>query len=153
MKVAALFLASFLLQQANGCEEKAPQTVAAPTPMPPTHRFENVSGNGSPGIALDTLTGQWCRTWDWSYKAKPDADSLNTLPTCLSLFQQVWGPAATLKYNPKTGQLGRLDDPLGIRDDKPPKMVLNPTTGKYEDENKNPFARYGGKVISPAPPK
>jgi hypothetical protein len=103
MRIAAFLVMSFLLQQSDSCEKSIPPvTVPIPEPTPPSHRFEPVSGVGSAGVALDTVTGQWCRTWDWQYKAKPDADSLNTLPTCLSVFEQKWGPAATLQYNPVT---------------------------------------------------
>jgi hypothetical protein len=109
MRIAAFLVASLLLQQANGCDQTTkvvtPSPAPALDPIPPAHRFENVSVLGATGVALDTVTGQWCRTWDWYYKAKPDSDSLNTLPTCLSLFQQKWGPAATLQYNPATQKL------------------------------------------------
>jgi hypothetical protein len=40
-----------------------------------------------PGVAVDTVTGQLCRTWDWNYTANPNAKSMNTIPTCLSIFQ------------------------------------------------------------------
>jgi hypothetical protein len=91
MKIAAFLVMSFLLQQADSCEQKPKAAAPEMPPSPPIHRFESVSTVASTGVALDTVTGQWCRTWDWQYKAQPSADSLNTLPTCLSLFQQVWG--------------------------------------------------------------
>jgi hypothetical protein len=110
MRIAAFFLMSFLLQQSNGCENTTPPTaVPIPQPTPPAHRFEGVAVVGSAGVALDTVTGQWRRTWDWQYKAKPDADSLNTLPTCLSLFEQTWEPPATLRYNPTTHKIEPIE--------------------------------------------
>ena len=85
MKVAACLVALLAMQQADSCN-----TSPAPAPkealLPPIHRFESVSGVGQTGLALDTVTGQWCRTWDWSYKAQSLNGTLDTLPTCLSLF-------------------------------------------------------------------
>jgi len=45
-----------------------------------------ISATGNLGIALDTMTGRWCRTWEWEYKNKPGEFGLNTLPTCYELF-------------------------------------------------------------------
>lgn len=88
MKVVAYFVASLLL---SGCDQTPPKPAQAAQPKsegPPIHRFESVSTTGSLGVAMDTATGQWCRTWDWSYKATTLNGGLDTLPTCLSLFQQ-----------------------------------------------------------------
>jgi hypothetical protein len=80
----AVGLAVLILQQSLGCDQ-------TPTPKehhaPPIHRFVSVTVPPSPGMALDTMTGQLCRTWDWAYTAKPDASDLNTAPTCLSLYE------------------------------------------------------------------
>jgi hypothetical protein len=87
--IKAQLLVAVLLIQQSGCDQssKAPAAASPVTPKPPTHRFENVSPTGSLGVALDTTTGQWCRTWDWAYKGTAQRDDLNTLPTCLSLYE------------------------------------------------------------------
>lgn len=94
----ALFV---LILQANGCDQTAtpPPPVAKESHLPPLHRFENVSSPSSPGIALDTVTGQYCKTWDWTYKAPSLNGGLDTVPTCLSIFQATPSSA---------------NDPLGI---------------------------------------
>ena len=92
MRIAIFLVASIVLQQPSGCNDPKPDKSAeAPKPAlakPPTHRFENVTNPPSPGLALDTTTGQYCRTWPWVYANKPNANDLNTLPTCLSLYDQ-----------------------------------------------------------------
>ena len=89
MKIATfLVIAAFIFQQ-SGCEQ-APKPTAPPEKVrhsPPIHRFENVSTPASPGVALDTVTGQYCKTWDWAYKASGLSGGLDTLPTCLSIHQ------------------------------------------------------------------
>jgi hypothetical protein len=91
MKSVAMFAATLLLYQANGCD----QSQSAPKPpwltkseRHPIHRFENVPTVGASGIALDTVTGQWCRTWDWVPR-NPNAplDGLSTVPTCIGLYR------------------------------------------------------------------
>lgn len=92
MKIATYLLTSLLLyQQSNGCDQTQTQPKVGPAKMerPPIHRFENVSLPSSPGVALDTVTGQLCRTWEWVYREKnaPGRGGLDTLPTCLSIYQ------------------------------------------------------------------
>lgn len=89
MKFAALLaLSAFLLQQPSGCDqhEQAPSEPAKPS-QPLLRRFEAVATHGSADVALDTKTGQLCRTWDWAYKDNPSATDLNELPTCYSIYQ------------------------------------------------------------------
>ena len=89
MKVAFFVLAFVLvvLDDPLGCDKPpAKPVVAQAKRYPPIHRFENVS-NQSPGIALDTVTGQYCKTWEWTYKVNAMNGGLDTLPTCLSIFQ------------------------------------------------------------------
>lgn len=76
------------LQQSNGCDssQKTAPSVAKEIHLPPLHRFVNVSSPPSPGVALDTVTGQYCKTWDWTYKAKSMDGGMDMLPTCLSIF-------------------------------------------------------------------
>jgi len=62
----------------------------------PTRRFVLVEHHSD--IAFDTVTGQLCRTWDWSLLGPhPKADPSGTVPQraegelapmCLSLYQQ-----------------------------------------------------------------
>jgi hypothetical protein len=76
----------------------------------PTHRF--VLAEHHSDIAFDTVTGQLCRTWDWSLvgpQAKidpstgvaPQRAEGELAPTCLSLYQEYAG-----KTDPA--------DPLGL---------------------------------------
>jgi hypothetical protein len=86
MKAIAAVALLVLLQE-SGCDQKPAPAVVPPTKLHhPTHRFEDVSPTGSLGVALDTVTGQWCRTWDWAYKSDSQSGGLDTLPTCKSLF-------------------------------------------------------------------
>ncbi len=90
--VAGLSLLFLALLQSNGCKDstKAPSPTADPAKERislPLHRFENVSSPSSPGIALDTVTGQYCKTWEWTYKAAAMNGGLDTVPTCLSVFR------------------------------------------------------------------
>jgi hypothetical protein len=87
MKLAIVVIAAVLLQQ-SGCDEQAPKPAAQPIHRyPPIRRFENVNTPGSPGVALDTVTGQYCKTWEWTYKASALNGGLDTLPTCLTVYQ------------------------------------------------------------------
>ncbi len=79
MKIAVVLLAVAALQS-DGCDRTPEPT------RPPVHRFENISIPGESGIALDTVTGQWCRTWEWQYKPEVKEKSLGGIPTCESLF-------------------------------------------------------------------
>jgi len=83
----SVYLVAFLLlQQTAGCNEE-PKPVVKVKHGPPIHRFENVSSPQSPGIALDTVTGQYCKTWEWTYKTESLNGGLDTVPTCLSIFR------------------------------------------------------------------
>jgi hypothetical protein len=87
MKVTALLATVFLvLQDPIGCDQKKPPKEAAQPKEPPIRRFEPVTSHGTSDVALDTKTGQLCRTWDWVYKNRPDAADLNDLPTCYSIY-------------------------------------------------------------------
>ena len=86
MKIAFAVLSfAVLLFQVDSCDKPKP----APKPSKityPIRRFEHSAGTDS-GLAMDTLTGQLCKTWEWVYTS-PNAPShdMQTLPTCLSLF-------------------------------------------------------------------
>jgi hypothetical protein len=84
-------VATLYLLQLAGCTNPKPaenpiDKALAAKPAP-TQRFEGISAVGMQGVALDTVTGQWCKTWDWSYKNAAMSGGLDTLPTCLSIFQ------------------------------------------------------------------
>lgn len=42
----------------------------------------------SGAFALDTKTGQLCKTYSWEILGRKQDDLLNSLPECLSLYQQ-----------------------------------------------------------------
>jgi hypothetical protein len=95
------------LAQLLGCEEaskdsghvpaQATPSVQTESPHPEAHRF--VLAEHHTDVAFDTLTGQLCRTWDWSVigttnKPDPVTGSVpqrtpgELTPTCLSLYEQ-----------------------------------------------------------------
>jgi hypothetical protein len=84
MRIVAPFALTGLLFQLTTCN-KPP---AYQRPEPPIHRFENISGVNGDGVALDTVTGQWCRTWQWVYKDNSQIGGLDQLPTCESLYNK-----------------------------------------------------------------
>jgi hypothetical protein len=96
---SAYLSALLLLQQPSGCNE-ASKPVANVRHNLPIHRFENVSNPQSPGIALDTVTGQYCKTWEWTYKAEALNGGLDTLPTCLSIFKSAPSDEAQTSERP-----------------------------------------------------
>jgi hypothetical protein len=108
MKAFILLAASILAIQApSGCDSTAkPAVKPVEHHVPPAHRFENVPGIAGDGIALDTVTGQWCRTWEWHYKVASMSGGLDTLPLCIDIFRS----------NPATGD---PNDPLGLFPAKP----------------------------------
>jgi hypothetical protein len=68
-----------------GCEHSS-----LPTPGKPVQRFVSIQ-NETPlldkiqaaNFALDTKTGQLCKSWDW----KVPTSDLNQLPTCYSQYE------------------------------------------------------------------
>lgn len=91
MKLAACLLAlAIFLDQPTGCDQHPKPEAPTAKHYPPVHRFINVPGSfNATDVALDTVTGQLCRTWVWQYRSDkdPNAGGLDTLPTCLSIFQ------------------------------------------------------------------
>jgi len=96
MKIFIL-AASIALIQTSGCsnDPQPKPTMELRKPLGPmVRRFESVPTAGSQGIALDTVTGQWCRTWEWTPRdLKPAPDIVGSLPSCLTLFKTT--PAET----------------------------------------------------------
>lgn len=74
----ALLLALLL----QGCTEltQAPPPPASPQPY---QRFVPVAASDR-DFALDTKTGQLCKTWNWSIANSP----LSSLPQCIELYNQ-----------------------------------------------------------------
>jgi hypothetical protein len=86
MKILLPILALVLLQS-DGCDTQTKPSQPAQSERP-MRRFEAVSTHGTADVALDTVTGQLCRTWDWGFKnpsAVGTADIQN-LPTCYSIY-------------------------------------------------------------------
>jgi hypothetical protein len=91
MKIIACLAASFLIfQQSNGCDETKPPDPPPPKPVPQINRFVPVSNHGSADVALDTVTGELCRTWEWEYRPanNPAKGGLDLLPTCVTLYER-----------------------------------------------------------------
>lgn len=88
MKASALIAVLLFLQQVNGCDGSKPKSASVKPDRPPTHRFDLIRDPPTPGMAIDTTTGQFCRTWDWVYTNNPSDKSFETLPTCISLFHE-----------------------------------------------------------------
>jgi hypothetical protein len=91
-KIAALASVLVLVWGIGNEQPNKPVEAAKPLEgakhFPPLHRFENVSSPQSPGIALDTVTGQYCKTWEWTYKTATMNGGLDTVPTCLRIFRE-----------------------------------------------------------------
>lgn len=76
MKVLAALLALLWFQQSNGCNETptpqpTPKAEAVAPRCSSTHRFEKTEVypmNLRADIAMDSCTGQICRTWSWEVK-------------------------------------------------------------------------------------
>ena len=101
VKRTAVLLASLALIPMSGCDnfisaQKKPVAATAKR-GPAIHRFTLTRGTSD--VAIDSQTGQICRTWDWQVlgkASKPDPLTGNVperkwgelAPTCLSLYQQ-----------------------------------------------------------------
>ncbi len=84
LKLATIAAGGLLFFFQKDCQESKPAVPMTKVHYP-VHRFEKTEPN-SPGIALDTVTGQFCRTWDWKFVGKPNDNGISTLPTCIELF-------------------------------------------------------------------
>jgi len=96
-KVATVAL---LLSSYQGCDP-TPQAVSpAPTreyqrflPLPPSSGGIDTGAFWHGNFAVDTKTGQLCRSWQWSINGgdlhgNEFATALSALPTCNDLFKQ-----------------------------------------------------------------
>ncbi len=82
-------LALALLASDTDCDKQKTPDVVSPRPMVLRHvarRFELVE-KSQPGVALDTVTGQYCRTWDWAYVNRPEDKSFSTLQLCIDIYR------------------------------------------------------------------
>jgi len=61
----------------------------------PFRRFEPAFSTDGYGIALDTVTGRWCKAWNWTmHPTNPTLMGLNDLPLCADIITS--GSGATL---------------------------------------------------------
>jgi hypothetical protein len=98
MKAIPLILATVLLQQ-TGCDQpaQAPKSAAPDQthyqrfiPVPPETGLTGVPWSGD--VALDTMTGQLCKTHDLYIK------SLESIPLCYHLYSTEHGSPDVDKY-------------------------------------------------------
>jgi hypothetical protein len=93
--LALLLVASLLLMGQSACLPERSKQTPAPAPMvqQPYQRFVRIASfpAGQLNWALDTKTGQVCRTWDWQVVGeKPNPKGLQidlSTPTCLELYK------------------------------------------------------------------
>lgn len=75
-----------LIATIDGCTQaKAPDE-----PKRISYSADRFAPLSDPGLAIDRMTGQICRTWDWGYKNSkvvPSAD-LQNRPLCIYLFNK-----------------------------------------------------------------
>lgn len=105
MRFLAIVIAAISLQSCNVAEQRKADGGGA-TQMTMPGRFTSA---GSHDIALDTQTGQLCRTWDWS----PSRDQPKSNPA-LEIKPGQYAPLCITLYNSYPSNMPK-DDPLGIR--------------------------------------
>ena len=68
-----------------GCDQPLTNSTTAP---PPVNRFVPVANHGEADVALDTTTGQLCKTWNWVYRGQDirQQGGIDTLPLCDDLY-------------------------------------------------------------------
>lgn len=92
MKMSMALAAFMFLSSSNGCDEISDKSQPVPPPKQEAHsrpigRFEKLQ-NFRVDVALDTQTGQLCRTWYWQSTDRAHPDSYEDLPVCVDLYQQ-----------------------------------------------------------------
>jgi hypothetical protein len=88
LPLAALLFFSF----DDGCDQSSQKSQTAAPQKSETHsrpigRFEKLQ-NFRVDVALDTQTGQLCRTWIWQSTDRVHPDAYENLPVCISLYLQ-----------------------------------------------------------------
>jgi hypothetical protein len=93
MKLSLLFASILALQSCEVPTQQKKEPVKAAAPRPGLHRF--ILTRFGIDVALDTQTGQLCRTWDWTPTSEaPRTNPLAEVkpgqyaPLCLTLYQQ-----------------------------------------------------------------
>ena len=93
-RMKLLILVVVILLPMTGCEQLAEQSKPsspAPSSVPerlshPIGRFEKIQ-NFRVDVALDSQTGQLCKTWEWQSTNRNTPDPYETLPTCDLLYK------------------------------------------------------------------
>jgi hypothetical protein len=103
MKVLAFVFILCFLATPDGCDSKQNQQVDLSAGMVPKasinqrrqcsadHRFSNMSDlplTVRGDVALDTCTGQLCKTWEWVSQVKQVQNSYQSLPLCSNLAKE-----------------------------------------------------------------
>lgn len=91
-----------------GCDATRPQSQNQPSTAVPSEKVQSTSADRQrfktvevypvgmrQNLALDSYTGQLCRTWNW--KTNGGKSSYNGLPTCASLSGQPDGPPGLIE--------------------------------------------------------
>lgn len=91
-----------------GCDTTGPQDQSKPSTAPPSEKAESAPLDRQRfktvdvypvgmrvNLALDTSTGQLCRTWNW--QTNGGQSPYNHLPTCASLTGQQDGPPGLIE--------------------------------------------------------
>ena len=91
MKLLVPLAALLFFSLENGCDQTE-KTQPSPPARPEIHtrpigRFEKLQ-NFRVDVALDTQTGQLCRTWYWQSTDRKHPDAYEDLPVCINLYQQ-----------------------------------------------------------------
>jgi hypothetical protein len=70
-------------------KDQNPETQSRPQPQRFLSRFISVSTTTHADIALDTVTGAYCKTWDWQSQKPTDKNPIYGLKTCDKLYQEL----------------------------------------------------------------
>lgn len=102
MKILPRLAMLLALYQTNGCDESQPTKIREEHPNP-IGRFVAVETHGSSDVALDSMTGQLCRTWQWEYRGanNPNKGGLDDLPTCFNIYRQYPYTVTPAEIQPK----------------------------------------------------
>jgi hypothetical protein len=74
-----------------GCNDTPPPSTEKPQAVSrtdkPLQRFEPAFSTDGYGIALDTVTGRWCKAWNWTmHPTNSTLLGLNDLPLCSDIY-------------------------------------------------------------------